>query len=149
MIEKDIEKALQTTCLSALETDGLVIHPISPLATNAVEQIEKSTADGFLVVAVQPREYDTPTVPTCKITATVSFLVRAEKTEVDFGAAVSKLVTIFDSWQYCMDPVHKLFSSPSFDLAGFRLGSGDISLDRSARTYTYSHTLEFIGVVKR
>ena len=149
MIEKDIEKAVQTACLSALEADGLVIHPVSPLASNAVEQIEKSTADGFLVVAVQPREYDTPTVPMCRITATVSLLVRAEKTEVDFGALVDKLIALFDGWQSCMEDVHKLFSSPSFEVAGFRLGSGDISLDRSARTYTYSHTLEVIGVVQR
>ncbi len=149
MIEKDIEKALQTTCLSALETDGLVIHPISPLASNAMEQVERSTADGFLVVKVHPREYDTPTVPTCKITATVSLLVRAEKTEVDFGALVEKLINLFDSWQACMAPVHELFSSESFDLAGFRLATGDISLDPSARTYTYSHTIEFTGVVKR
>lgn len=149
MIEKDIEKALQSSCLSALETDGLTIHPISPLASNAVEQIEKSTADGFLVVAAQPREYDTPTVPTCRIAATVSLLVRAEMMEVDFGSLVEKLIALFDHWQACLDDVHKLFSSPSFEVAGFRLGSGDISLDRSARTYTYSHTLEFIGVVKR
>lgn len=149
MIEQDIKDALQKACLAALETAGLTIDPISPLATNAMERIEKSTADGFLVTAVQPREYDTPTVPTCKISATVSFLVRAEKTEVDFVAAVAKLVNLFDQWQSCMEDVHQLFSSPSFDLAGFRLAGGDISLDRSARTYTYSHTLEFIGVVQR
>ena len=149
MIEQDIKDALQRECLAVLDSAGLTIDPISPLATNAVEKIEKSTADGFLVTAVQPREYDTPTVPTCRIAATVTFLVRAEKTEVDFGGAVSKLLTLFDGWQACMEDVHTLFSSPSFEVAGFRLGGGDISLDRSARTYTYSHTLEFIGVVTR
>ena len=147
MIEKDIEKALQTSCLAAIETDGVTIHPISPLSSLAAEQIEKSSADGFLVVSVQPREYDTPMVPTCRITATISLLVRAEMTEVDFGALVEKLINLFDKWQACLDDVHTPFSSAAFQLAGFRLGGGEIGIDHASRTYTYSHTLEFIGVV--
>ena len=114
MIEKDIEKTLQSKCLAALTTDGVTIHPISPLSSIAGEQIEKSTADGFLVVSVQPREYDTPMVPTCKISATVSLLVRAEMTEVDFGALVEKLISLFDTWQACLDDVHGPFSSEAF-----------------------------------
>lgn len=149
MIEKDIEQTLQSKCLAALETKGVRIHPISPLSSIAAEQIEKSTADGFLVVSIQPRSYDTPMVPTCTISATVSLLVRAEMTEVDFGALVEKLISLFDTWQACLDDVHGPFSSPSFQLAGFRLGSGEIGIDHASRTYTYSHTLDFIGVVQR
>lgn len=149
MIEKDIEQTLQSKCLAALETKGVRIHPISPLSTLATEQIERSTADGFLVVSVQPRSYDTPMVPTCTISATVSLLVRAEMTEVDFGALTEKLINLFDRWQACLDDVHGPFSSPSFQLAGFRLGGGEIGIDHSSRTYTYSHTLDFIGVVQR
>lgn len=149
MIEKDIEKTLQDKCLAAIETAGVRIQPISPLSTLATEQIERSTADGFLVVSVQPRTYDTPMVPSCTITATVSLLVRAELTEVDFGALTEKLINLFDTWQACLDDVHGPFSSPSFQLAGFRLGSGEIGVDHASRTYTYSHTLDFIGVVQR
>ena len=96
MIEKDIEQTLQAECLAALATDGVTIQPISPLSSSVAEQVEKSTADGFLVVSVQPREYETPMVPTCKITATVSLIVRAEMQEVDFGSLVDKLVTLID-----------------------------------------------------
>lgn len=149
MIEKDIEKTLQDKCLAALETKGVRIHPISPLSTLASDQIEKSTADGFLVVSVQPRSYDTPMVPTCTISATVSLLVRAEMTEVDFGALVEKLISLFDTWQACLDDVHTPFSTEAFQLAGFRLGGGEIGIDHASRTYTYSHTLDFIGVVQR
>jgi hypothetical protein len=149
MIEKDIEKTLQDKCLAALETRGVRIHPISPLSSIAAEQIEKSTADGFLVVSVQPRSYDTPMVPSCTISATVSLLVRAEMTEIDFGSLVEKLVNLFDRWQACLDDVHGPFSTASFQLAGFRLGSGEIGVDHASRTYTYSHTLDFIGVVQR
>lgn len=149
MIEKDIEKTLQDKCLAAIETKGVRIHPISPLSSIAAEQIEKSTADGFLVVSVQPRSYDTPMVPTCTITATVSLLVRAEMTEVDFGSLVEKLVNLFDRWQACLEDVHTPFSSDAFQLAGFRLGSGEIGVDHASRTYNYSHTLDFIGVVQR
>lgn len=149
MIEKDIEKTLQDKCLAAIETKGVRIHPISPLSSIAAEQIEKSTADGFLVVSVQPRSYDTPIVPTCTISATVSLLVRAEMTEVDFGALVEKLISLFDTWQACLDDVHGPFSSEAFQLAGFRLGGGEIGVDHASRTYTYSHTLDFIGVVQR
>lgn len=149
MIEKDIEQTLQAKCLAALETKGVHIHPISPLSSIAAEQIEKSTADGFLVVSVQPRSYDTPMVPTCTISATVSLLVRAEMKEVDFGSLVEKLVNLFDTWQACLSDVHTPFSSASFQLAGFRLGSGEIGIDHASRTYTYSHTLDFIGVVQR
>lgn len=149
MIEKDIEKTLQDKCLAALETKGVTIHPISPLSSIAAEQIEKSTADGFLVVSVQPRSYDTPMVPSCTISATVSLLVRAEMTEVDFGALTEKLIDLFDKWQACLDDVHGPFSTEAFQLAGFRLGSGEIGIDHSSRTYTYSHTLDFIGVVQR
>lgn len=149
MIEKDIEQTLQSKCLAALETKGVTIHPISPLSSIASEQIEKSTADGFLVVSVQPREYDTPMVPSCKISATVSLLVRSEMTEVDFGALVEKLINLFDRWQACLDDVHTPFSTDAFQLAGFRLGSGEIGVDHASRTYTYSHTLDFIGVVQR
>lgn len=149
MIEKDIEKTLQDKCLAAIETAGVTIHPISPLSSIAAEQIEKSTADGFLVVSVQPRSYDTPMVPTCTISATVSLLVRAEMTEVDFGALTEKLISLFDRWQACLDDVHGPFSSPSFQLAGFRLGGGDIGIDHASATYNYSHTLDFIGVVQR
>ena len=149
MIEKDIEQTLQAKCLAALETKGVTIHPISPLSSIAGEQIEKSTADGFLVVSVQPRSYDTPLVPSCTISATVSLLVRAEMTEIDFGALVEKLINLFDRWQACLDDVHTPFSSEAFQLAGFRLGSGEIGIDHASRTYTYSHTLDFIGVVQR
>lgn len=149
MIEKDIEKTLQDKCLAAVETKGVRIHPISPLSSIAAEQIEKSTADGFLVVGVQPRSYDTPMVPSCTISATVSLLVRAEMTEIDFGSLVEKLVNLFDRWQACLEDVHTPFSTASFQLAGFRLGSGEIGVDHASRTYTYSHTLDFIGVVQR
>lgn len=149
MIEKDIEKTLQDKCLAAIETAGVRIQPISPLSTLATEQIERSTADGFLVVSVQPRTYDTPMVPSCTITATVSLLVRTELIEVDFGALTEKLINLFDTWQACLDDVHGPFSSPSFQLAGFRLGSGEIGIDHASRTYTYSHTLDFSGVVQR
>lgn len=149
MIEKDIEKTLQDKCLAAIETAGVRIQPISPLSSTVAEQVEKSTADGFLVVSVQPREYDTAMVPTCKITATVSLLVRAEMKEVDLGSLVEKLVNLFDTWQACLADVHTPFSSASFQLAGFRLGGGDIGIDRASATYNYSHTLDFIGVVQR
>lgn len=149
MIEKDIEQTLQSKCLAALETKGVTIHPISPLSSIAAEQIEKSTADGFLVVSVQPRSYDTPMVPSCTISATVSLLVRAEMTEIDFGSLVEKLVNLFDRWQARLEDVHTPFSTASFQLAGFRLGSGEIGVDHASRTYTYSHTLDFIGVVQR
>lgn len=149
MIEKDIEKTLQDKCLAALETAGVTIHPISPLSSIAAEQIEKSTADGFLVVSVQPRSYDTPMVPSCTISATVSLLVRAEMVEVEFGALTEKLINLFDRWQACLDDVHTPFSTDAFQLAGFRLGSGEIGVDHASRTYTYSHTLDFIGVVQR
>ena len=149
MIEKDIEQTLQAECLAALATDGVTIQPISPLSSSVAEQVEKSTADGFLVVSVQPREYETPMVPTCKITATVSLIVRAEMQEVDFGSLVDKLVTLFDRWQACLSEVHTPFSSSAFQLAGFRLGGGDIGIDRASATYSYSHTLDFIGVVQR
>lgn len=88
-------------------------------------------------------------VPTCKITATVSLIVRAEMQEVDFGSLVEKLVNLFDKWQACLADVHTPFSSDSFQLAGFRLGGGDIGIDRASATYNYSHTLDFIGVVQR
>lgn len=149
MIEKDIEKTLQDKCLAALSTDGVTIQPISPLSSTGSEQIEKSTADGFLVVSVQPREYDTAMVPTCKITATVSLLVRAEMKEVDFGALVEKLINLYDKWQACLDDVHTPFSSEAFQLAGFRLGGGEIGIENKSKTYNYSHTLDFIGVVQR
>ena len=127
----------------------MTIQPISPLSSTVSEQVEKSTADGFLVVSVQPREYETPMVPTCKITATVSLIVRAEIQEVDFGSLVEKLVNLFDKWQACLDDVHSPFSSSAFQLAGFRLGGGEIGIDRASATYNYSHTLDFIGVVQR
>lgn len=149
MIEKDIEKTLQDKCLAALATDGVTIQPISPLSSTVAEQVEKSTADGFLVVSVQPRSYDTPMVPTCTISATVSLLVRAEMKEVDFGSLVEKLVNLFDRWQACLADVHTPFSSEAFELAGFRLGGGDIGIENKSQTYNYSHTLDFIGVVQR
>lgn len=149
MIEKDIEQTLQAECLAALATDGVTIQPISPLSSTVAEQVEKSTADGFLVVSVQPREYETAMVPTCKITATVSLLVRAEMKEVDFGSLVERLVNLFDKWQACLADVHTPFSSPSFELAGFRLGSGEITVENKDKIYTYSHNLDFIGVVQR
>lgn len=149
MIEKDIERTLQEKCLAAIETAGVTIQPISPLSSTVEEQVEKSTADGFLVVSVQPREYDTPMVPSCTISATVSLLVRGEMTEVDFSALVDKLINLFDRWQACLADVHTPFSSEAFELAGFRLGSGEISVENKDKIYTYSHTLDFIGVVQR
>lgn len=149
MIEKDIEKTLQAECLAALSTGGVTIQPISPLSSTGAEQVEQSTADGFLVVSVQPRSYDTPMVPTCTISATVSLLVRAEMKEVDFGALVEKLISLFDRWQACLADVHTPFSSEAFQLAGFRLGSGEIGIENKSRTYNYSHTLDFVGVVQR
>ena len=75
--------------------------------------------------------------------------LKPQMKEVDFGSIVAKLVNLFDRWQACLADVHTPFSSDAFQLAGFRLGGGEIGIDRASATYNYSHTLDFIGVVQR
>ena len=96
-----------------------------------------------------PRQYESPTIPTCRIDLTVNVLVRAD---LDWNGkkyldVISETTSVLEQWQKCLQDTHGDFSfEDEFDCVGFQLGSGTYSFDPQDKTWQYSHSMTVFGV---
>lgn len=153
MIEQTIEKRIIDRLQSALADVGVeryfVTGRLVP-SENAVKGIENGDNDVIVVVRTQPRQYSTPTIPTCQLNFDINVLVRADtdysgKTYLDVTDAI---MGVLQHWQKCYRDTHDEFTiEGEFQCAGFQLGSGTFGLDQTGKVWNYTHTLAVFGVV--
>ena len=99
-----------------------------------------------------PREYATPTVPTCTIRGSISLSLRAD---VDFSGntyldVCEAIMNEMERLQKCAHQTHEDYSVPSegFDVTGFQLGQGDTGINQQGKIFTYLHQFTVLGVIR-
>ena len=79
MIEAELEKRLVDAFGESLSAYNVqVIGAWQPATEGEIKSIEDGTADGYLVIGVQPRGYATPQIPTAEFAVNLTLTIRAE-----------------------------------------------------------------------
>ena len=151
MIEATLERLFVKRFEKVLEGLGVqVVGTLQPAMQDMVKG-EEEGGMGVLVVKVQPRSYDTPTIPTCRINCALSLSLRADldyngKTYFD---VCSMLVNEMERLQKCLSDVHREFAIPDegFTPTGFQLGEGDTGVNVQSKVFSYTHTFTVFGVI--
>lgn len=153
MIECELEKLFVDKFKEVCKDFNLQI--IGTLQTTTFEQLkaeEENGSSGVLVVKIFPREYATPTVPTCTIRGSISLSLRAD---IDFNGKTylqvcSAIMDEMERLQKCACQVHEDYSVPSegFDVTGFQLGQGDTGINQQGKIFTYLHQFTVFGVIR-
>ena len=113
--------------------------------------VEKESSDGMVVVKTQPRQYSSPTIPTCEIVVGVNVTIRAD---IDYNGmtyldVADKIMNVLSQWQRCYMDTHVDFTiDGEFDCTGFQLESGAFQFDRSDKVWQYSHQMTVFGVIQ-
>lgn len=105
----------------------------------------------FIIAKSSPRSYSTATIPTCQINVQLNVLVRADVdyNGVNYLDVTSKVMNVLENWQKCYDDTHEDFTlSGEFECTGYRLDSGNFTLDQTGKTWQYSHSMTVFGVVQ-
>ena len=152
MIEQQIENRVIEKVTSALSATGANVQYAGQLqATEGVKALENANSDVFIIAKASPRSYSTATIPTCQIGVTLNVLVRADVdyNGVNYLDVTSKVMDILENWQKCYDDTHEDFTlSGEFECSGYRLDSGNFTLDSTGKTWQYSHSMTILGVVQ-
>ena len=151
MIEQNIEDKVLAKVAAVLSADGVNVQYTGQLkATDGIKALENASSDVFIIAKSSPRSYSTATIPTCQINLTLNVLVRADSdyTGMNYLDVTSKVMNILQHWQRCYDDTHEDFTVENeFDCTGYQLGSGNFTLDKTGKTWQYSHSMTIYGVV--
>lgn len=151
MIEQILEKKIADEFSTALSGMNIqVIGAWQPMPDDEVKSLEDRNASGYLTVRMQPRNYDTPTIPTAQFPCTITLVVRAEVDSDGQGyLAVTNAVTnVLQRWQSSIEAVSETFSiSEKLNVVGFQLTGGDVGSDKQNKIWTYTQSLIVYGVV--
>ena len=153
MIEQTIECKVLAKVSAALSAAGIQnVQTFGQLdaCEENVKGIENADSDVIIVAKSSPRQYGTPTIPTCQVEVQLNVLVRADVdyNGVNYLAVTSKAMDVLQHWQRCYDDTHEDFTvEGEFDCTGYQLGSGNFTLDGTGKTWQYTHSMTVFGVV--
>lgn len=148
MIEQKIEKIMVDRFAQMVEKFGVKVY--GTLQSSFLKGSEGADT-GVLVLKVSPREYETPTVPACKLNCTLTLSLRAD---IDFQGKdyleiTDMIVEELEKFQKCLCDVHEIYCLPNeFNPTGFLLGAGETNIDRNNKTWLYAHTFTIYGIVE-
>ena len=153
MIESKLEKLFVDKFKAVCNDYGLqIIGTLQPTTFGELKAEEEKGSSGVLVVKIFPREYATPTVPTCTIRGSISLSLRAD---VDFSGntyldVCEAIMNEMERLQKCAHQTHGDYSIPSegFDVTGFQLGQGDTGINQQGKIFTYLHQFTVLGVIR-
>jgi len=151
MIEQLLEKKIIDAISTALgDTDIQIIGAWQAATEGEVKSLEDGTAGGYLTVRMQPRTYETPTIPTAQIPCTISLVMRAE-VDADgqsYLGVTSKVSTVLQEWQNSIDAAVSTFElDGKFSCAGFQLTGGDAGIDKASGVWSWTQNLIVFGVI--
>ena len=155
MVEQILEAKVAETISAVLAENGIadiqVVGSLQPSAVNELKAVENADAHGLVIVKAAPRQYESPTIPTCEIQIGVTANIRAD---VDYNGmtyldVASKIMSVLQRWQRCYSDTHIDFTvDGEFDCTGFQLDAGSFSFDRSDKVWQYSHSMTIFGVIQ-
>ncbi len=155
MVEQILEKKVADTITAVLAEHGIadiqVVGSLQPTAVNELKAVEAESAHGLVVVKAAPRQYSSPTIPTCEIEIGVTANIRAD---VDYNGmtyldVASKIMSVLQRWQRCYDDTHSDFTiDGEIDCTGFQLDAGSFAFDRADKVWQYSHSMTIFGVIQ-
>lgn len=151
MIEQKVEKLVVERFERLFAEKNFDIQVIGSMQPSTVEKAEEDGGTGVLAVKVQPREYETPTVPTCRLNGVLSLQVRAD---ADFGGGTfldvcDVVMDELEDLQKCLYDVHERYAVPNEWMpTGFVVGAGDVNVDAQARTWGYTHAFTMYGIIE-
>ena len=155
MVEQLLEKKVADTITAVLTENGIadiqVVGSLQPSAVNELKAVENADAHGLVIVKAAPRQYESPTIPTCEIEIGVTANIRAD---VDYNGmsyldVASKIMSVLQRWQRCYADTHVDFTiDGEFDCTGFQLDAGSFAYDRSDKVWKYSHSMTIYGVIQ-
>ena len=151
MIEQQLEKKMMDSFAGTLSATSIqMIGAWQPTSGDKLKGIEESGAEGFLVVKVLPRNYETPTIPTAQFQCIVSLVMKAE---VDADGATYLSTTdsvsnIMQGWQNNLESaIQALQIDDVLEITGFQLTGGDAGVDKNNKSWTYTQNMIVYGVV--
>ena len=131
MVEQKIEDAVLAKLEAALP--GLDAQYAGQLnADQFVKGLESGVKPVIIMAKSAPRQYTSPTIPTCQIEVTVNVLARADLdwNGMKYLDVISKATSVLEQWQKCLQDTHEDFSFENeFRCVGFQLGGGQYSFD--------------------
>ena len=133
-----IEAALADAGISSIQCAGSLQSAIG----DTVKLVEQEEVCGVVLVKASPRQYATPTIPTCQIKVGVNVTVRADAdyNGMTYLQVADKIMSVLQHWQRCYCDTHEDFTvNGEFDCTGFQLENGTFSFDRSDKIWQYSH----------
>lgn len=152
MIEQLLEKKIVDALADALgDADIQVMGAWQPATDGEVKSLEDGKASGYLAVRMQPRTYETPTIPTAQIPCTIGLVMRAEvDTDGQSYLAVTSAVSdVLQSWQNSIEAATTAFDiDGKFSCAGFQLTGGDAGIDKAKKVWTWAQSLIVYGVIQ-
>ena len=117
---------------------------------NRPKNFEDDTYVGYLVVKMWPRSYETPTIPTTRLQATISLVMRsdADANGCNFLNISESISDVLQGWQKSLTDVIADFEiDDKFGVSGFQINGGDISSDKENHVWQFSQTVTLFGVV--
>lgn len=155
MIEKDIESKIIQNFETALSAEGMLssiqmIGAWQPAEEGDIKALEDKIKDGVVVVKVQPRQYETPTIPDAEMQVNVNLMMRADvdATGSQYLQATSILQDTMHKWQKSFQQYHSDFVvADQFEPTGFRLDGGDCGVDRETCIWSFNQQFSVMGII--
>lgn len=151
MIEQVLEKKIVDAFASQLSaTNVQVIGAWQPTTDDEVKSLEDGEAACYLTVRMQPRSYDTPTIPTAQFPCTITLVMRAEVDAqgINYLTTTSAISNVLQKWQDSIEQVNEDFSIEDYlNAVGFQITGGDVGSDKTNKIWTYTQSLIVYGVV--
>lgn len=152
MIEKELEDIIidkLTTNLSAYPNIK-IIGAWQTADEGEVKGLDDDESEGIVAVKVNPRQYETPTIPDAEVGANVTLVVRADvdKTGINYLDVTDIISSTLHEYQKSFFDYHEEFKiDDKFEPTGFRLDGGDCGMDRENCTWTYNQQFTLIGII--
>ena len=151
MIEQLLEKKIVDALADALgDANVQIMGAWQPATDGEIKSLEEGKASGYLTVRMQPRTYETPTIPTAQIPCTIGLVMRAEvdTNGQSYLAITSAVSNRLQTWQDSIDVAVSAFNiEGKFDCAGFQLTGGDAGIDKAQKVWTWAQSLIIYGVI--
>lgn len=112
---------------------------------------ECSDKSAYITVRVNPREYDTPTIPDAQIQVQLSLTVLADSDCFgDQYMVLTELMTnMLQEFQNSHDKATEAFSlEGKFLTTGFQITGGGVGMDSSTMTWQFQQSFSLYGIVR-
>ena len=148
MIERDLEKTIIDAFKDSLNEEN--IQYIGAWQPDNIKGFENSNDESYITVKVQPRNYDSPTIPTAQFTVSLTLTTRAEIdiTGDNYLKLAERIADKLSQWQDSLQQCINDLSTNNCHVTGFQLSGGDVITDKENCVFQYTHQFIVYGVCR-